>query len=356
MGKPYKVAVIGPGAIGSGVIRGILKNPAFQLVGVKAYNPAKAGKDVGELAGVDPVGLKATLELDDILKLDTDCVLYISQTYVGTNQIEEQISLLAAGHNVIGIGQYQALDLVDPPLHKRFVEAALKGGSTYHTTGVDPEFFSERLVLLFSALQHSISHIELWEISPSDTIGDESLKACGFGQSMEEANANHFSMGLGSILLVPTMRRLAARMGYPIDRVEVKPEHVAAPFDIDIGRAKAPKGTLAGISRRYDCYSGDHLFYTHRDYYYLSPLGPPPIVQNPDCYVLRIEGEPSIEMTLSFSKSLRTGELYDEKNRLKPAFVATAALVLNAVPAVVAAPPGIYEYPEPPSWVGASRV
>jgi len=167
MGKPYKVAVIGPGAIGSGVIRGILKNPAFQLVGVKAYNPAKAGKDVGELAGVDPVGLKATLELDDILKLDTDCVLYISQTYVGTNQIEEQISLLAAGHNVIGIGQYQALDLVDPPLHKRFVEAALKGGSTYHTTGVDPEFFSEPFCVLpggavFSFVNNKSFHVDIF--------------------------------------------------------------------------------------------------------------------------------------------------------------------------------------------------
>ena len=53
--------------------------------------------------------------------------------------------------------------------------------------------------------------------------------------------------------------------------------------------------------------------------------------------------------------TLKSGELYDEKNRLKPAFVATSALVVNAIPVVVAAPPGIYEYPTPPSWVGAAR-
>jgi len=356
MNKPYRIAICGPGATGGGAIRGILSNPAFELVGVRAYSAAKHGRDVGELVGVEPVGVMAMTDLNDLLKLDTDCVFYMSQTYSDSGQTEEQLALLEAGHNVIGVGQYQALDLVDKALHQRFIAATTKGKSTFHACGIDPEFFSERLPLLMSALQYDVTRIELWEISPSDTIGEESLKSAGFGKSMSEAYGNDFVMRLGRSLLVPAMCRLSAHMGYPIDRVEMTPQHVAAPFDIDIGRAKAPKGTLAGISRRYECFSGDHLFYTHNDYYYLSPLGPPEGVTNPDCYLLRVEGTPSYELTLSFKTSILRDQLYDEKHKLKPAFMAVGALALNAVPAVVAAPPGIYEYPLPAAWRGAAKV
>ena len=74
--KPLRVAVISTGWISSVSIRAIVRRPHLDLVGVWVHSPEKVGRDAGEIVGLGPIGVLTTGDLDDIIALKPDCVLY----------------------------------------------------------------------------------------------------------------------------------------------------------------------------------------------------------------------------------------------------------------------------------------
>ena len=76
MRDPYKVIVWGPGRMGSIAIWETVNSPAFELVGVRVYSEDKAGKDAGELVGMKATGITATNNVEEVLSLPCDCVIY----------------------------------------------------------------------------------------------------------------------------------------------------------------------------------------------------------------------------------------------------------------------------------------
>ena len=64
------------GGVGRAAIEGVLGHPELELVGCWVHSADKDGKDVGELVGRDPIGVTATTDVDEILALDADCVVY----------------------------------------------------------------------------------------------------------------------------------------------------------------------------------------------------------------------------------------------------------------------------------------
>ena len=75
-----RVVVWGTGFVGRMVIPEIIRHPAFELVGVGVSNPAKAGKDVGEICGIDPAGIAATDDLDALIALRPDALVHYGPT------------------------------------------------------------------------------------------------------------------------------------------------------------------------------------------------------------------------------------------------------------------------------------
>ena len=71
-----RVVVWGTGNVGRPAIRAVAGHRDLDLVGVVVSNPAKVGKDAGELAGIGPLGVLATDDLDVALDDDVDCVVY----------------------------------------------------------------------------------------------------------------------------------------------------------------------------------------------------------------------------------------------------------------------------------------
>jgi 2,4-diaminopentanoate dehydrogenase len=68
----------------------------LDIVGARVYSPAKAGTDIGALVGRDPIGVKATADVDRILTLEADCVLYTPRNA----SIDEVCAILSSGKNV----------------------------------------------------------------------------------------------------------------------------------------------------------------------------------------------------------------------------------------------------------------
>ena len=89
------------GNIGTYALRSVIEHPQLDLAGVYVYTPAKAGRDAGELCGLDPVGVAATRDIEVIVDLGADCVLYMPARC----DFDEVCRLLASGANVVASGR-----------------------------------------------------------------------------------------------------------------------------------------------------------------------------------------------------------------------------------------------------------
>ena len=73
--RPIRVVVWATGGCGAIAIQALQERPDLELVGVWVHSPEKDGRDAGDLAGVAPIGLKATTDAGALLALKPDCVV-----------------------------------------------------------------------------------------------------------------------------------------------------------------------------------------------------------------------------------------------------------------------------------------
>ncbi|TFH27889.1 MAG: dihydrodipicolinate reductase, partial [Myxococcales bacterium] len=189
----YRVIQWATGGGGSAAIEGILDHPELELVGCWVHSKEKVGLDAAAIAGREPVGVPATNDVEALLRLDADCVLY-SPIMANAAEIER---ILSAGINIVTpLGWFYPKGL-----DTAAVEAACRlGGATLHGTGIHPGGITERFPLMFSAMSRAITHIRAEEFSDIRTydapqvIGDIML----FGKTPEEAKASPMLHFLGS--------------------------------------------------------------------------------------------------------------------------------------------------------------
>src|SRR5678816_3225012 len=72
----HRVIQWATGNVGRAAVQGIVSHPQLELVGAWVHSPEKAGRDVGELCGIGPLGVRATNDVDALLAIPADCVLY----------------------------------------------------------------------------------------------------------------------------------------------------------------------------------------------------------------------------------------------------------------------------------------
>src|SRR5205807_10061660 len=110
---PYRVVQWATGNIGLKSLRAVIDHPDLELVGLYVYSDAKAGKDAGELCGTGPTGIVATRDVDQILALHADCVLYMGDRV----DVDVLCRLLESGANVVSTrSEFHRPDSMDPGL------------------------------------------------------------------------------------------------------------------------------------------------------------------------------------------------------------------------------------------------
>ncbi|WP_245975629.1 hypothetical protein [Amycolatopsis palatopharyngis] len=169
MTKPYRVVQWSTGNVGRNAIAGIDARPDLELVGVWVSDPAKAGRDAGELAGLGrDLGVPATDNADELLALRPDCVVY---TAMADDRIPEAIEdlrrILRAGVNVVSSSPVflQFPDGVVPDEVSGPVrDAAAEGGVSLWVNGVDPGFANDWLPLVLTGVCERIDEVRCLEI------------------------------------------------------------------------------------------------------------------------------------------------------------------------------------------------
>jgi 2,4-diaminopentanoate dehydrogenase len=339
---PIKVAAIGTGNVGRHALTQLIKDPRFELTGVWVSSESKAGKDAAELAGLqDSTGVTATTDLDAVLAGKPDCAVY---TAMADNRLVEALEdyrrILAAGVNVVGSSavflQYpwQTLpaEMVAP-----IEEAAKTGGASLFVNGIDPGFANDLLPMALAGTCQSVEEIRCMEIINYDTYDSATVMfdVMGFGKPLDETpmllQPGVLSLAWGSVV-----RQLAAGLGIELDEVTETHVREPAPEAFDIASGHIQQGTTAamrfevqGIKDGKVAVVLEHVTRLRDD---LRPDWPQP-AQEGGSYRIEITGEPSYTLDLCLSSP--------NGDHNHAGLVATAARVVNAIPEVVAASPGI---------------
>ena len=365
-----KVGVWGPGSMGVIALRGVIDHPELELVDVVVHSDAKAGRDAGELCGIAPVGVVATQDPAALLAGDADVVVYAAGANLRPLEaVEDMVSILRAGKNVVSCS---LVPLVFPdapgPEVAAFTEplrqAALDGGVSFFTTGIDSGFANDVLPLVLTGVSRVIESVRVTEMFNYATYPDKAAvyEILGFGKPPEftafAATPGVFTFGWG-----PVLHQLAAGLGTKIDHIEESNERIPATESFDTPTGHIAAGTIAAMRSTLTGYVGakatfvvDHVTRMRDD---IAPDWPQPhitiepkdlgygLASGRGLYRIEIEGSPSMRCEF---------EMADDHDHDLGARIAGSSRMVNAIPAVCAAPPGLLSALDLPLVTGAGLV
>ncbi len=337
-----RVAHIGTGNVGHLALNQLVTDPRFELTAVCVSSDSKLGRDAGELAGLDiSTGVTATDDLEAVLAAEPECAVYCA---MGDNRTPEAMDdckrLLAAGINVVGsapvILQYP-WQLLPDKFISRLEEAAQQGNSSLFITGVDPGFANDLIPFALAGTCQRIEQVRCMEIADYATYDGAIVMfdVMGFGRPFDEIPIL-LQPGVLGIAWGTSIRQLAAGLGIEVDSITETYEREPAPEDFDIAAGHVPKGSVAamrfeirGMVNGKPAIVIEHVTRLRED---LRPDWPQ-AAQSGGSYRVEIVGEPSY--TVDICPTSRKGD------HNHAAIVGAAGRIVNSIPAVVAAPPGI---------------
>src|SRR5882724_1143088 len=224
------------GNVGRAAVDGVVAHPELELVGAYVTTATKDGRDVGEICGLGPIGVRATSDVDAILALDADCIVY--SPLLG--QTDEVVRLLASGKNVVTpVGWFYPAGRPD---RAQLEAACAAGGTTLHGTGMHPGGFTERFPLTLSAMCMNVRHVCAEEFSDIRNYRAEFVvrEIMLFGKTPEEAAASPMLQFLGDGF-GQSIELVAAGLRVTLDP-EKRARHEMAVATRDL---ETPVGTIA---------------------------------------------------------------------------------------------------------------
>jgi 2,4-diaminopentanoate dehydrogenase len=344
----YKIIVWGPGGLGGVAVWEVNRLDAFELVGLRAYNANKVGKDAGELIGIDPLGVVATDDVEALLALEADCVIYTPRDFGINNADAELLAILEAGHNVVTpLPYHNAVLYREDGFGQRIAEACSKGNSTFHATGIDPDLISDRVLMGITGICTDIKTIRLRELWDCHAVPAELLAVVGFGGPVEVAEASPIGPGISTNFLHAIGRTVEKTLGISYDRVEETHEYLPATTDVKMLHTQIEKGTLGRVVHRFQGWVdsiGTEPFFTMEYHWFVGTSELPEGIAENEYWVADIEGTPSIRMSIDMRTTLKGDAplAYDFGNlQSSPGYHGVIASCLQAIPHIVASGPGV---------------
>ena len=332
------------GNVGYHALRAIIRHPDLELVGVFAHSPAKAGKDAGELCGIEPVGVKATNKAEELLALEADCVSYMALGEPRPREtVEDLCKILESGKNVVTTS---LISLYYPPfanqkIRQRIAAACQKGRTSLYASGLDPGFSGDALPLTLMSLCERVESVRVTELFDYGTYDDQEFTGAyfGFGKPIDYQaplfTPGAIKWGWGGIV-----QMTADALGVQLD--EVREEHErrvttktirTKMTTIEAGNVAAVHFQVQGIVKGRPVIVAEHYNRLGSDVFDCAPDWPKPPEELPACYRIQIEGSPGLTCYLGIKG-------YDGDHNTG-GVTATAMRVINAIPAVCAAQPGM---------------
>ncbi len=340
-----RVVQWGSGNVGRSSIATVHARPDTEIVGLLVTNPDKVGRDAGELAGLDPIGITATADVDEIVALDADVVLHMplpSMVYGDDPgaDLDDFCRLLASGKHVITTVGYMYPAVYGAEVVDRLQAACAAGSAAFHGTGANPGWFGDLLPLSMSGLSLHLDRIEVQEISnfqhyPSPEIMFEMMNFGRTPEEFEQRSGRHRRWLDG--LFTEAVRMVADGIGALVDGVESEMETWVTDRDLATAAGPVAAGTVAGQRWQWRA-SGDGRVVVHQETVWRMHRDAAPDWPEGD-WSIRIVGEPEMRLSLPHAWN-------------RDVLGSTAAHAINAIPYLMEAGPGIATFLDLPMVAG----
>jgi hypothetical protein len=321
------------GNIGSRSLRHVIEHPQLTLAGLYVTSPAKVGRDAGELCGLPRTGVTATSDIEEILALDADCVLYMPAAC----DLGQVCAILARGTNIVTTrGEFHHPASMKAADREQVERACAEGGTSVHSTGSSPGFITEAIPLVLTSIQRRLDALAINEYADlSSRDSPEMLfDLMGFGHPVDEFPPQRFAYAADSF--GPSMRLVAEAVGLPLDSVTSTGQVAVTPEKLTIAAGTLDAGTVAGqrmtVTGSRD---GRPLMTFTATWCCTQVLDPawPLRGSGWNGWNIQVGGDAPLDIDIRFA--IPPGLM----GEMTPGYTANRAV--NAVPYVCAAPPGI---------------
>jgi len=363
--KQYRIIQYGAGSTGKFALHSVLTHPHLELVGLGVHSSRNAGRDAASICRMPDCGVLAITDVDSLLAMDADCVLFMPWDPHAGDVLEEGshsgalfellCRFLESGKNVIASAPNS---LVYAPhlgaeTVARLEAACAKGQASFLYAGISPGFMPDRLILGLTQISSRIESIAVREIMNYAAYNDRDtiMGLYGFGQHPATFDFSgllgSFSRGLGG-----SVAMVADGIKAKLETVQMTIEHEVADRDFEIATGMVPKGTIAaerliatGMVDGKPRIVAEHITRiadeAATNWPYFGSDGT-------EGYQVEIRGAPSMKMELELGAFGR--------NPMADAGWAVGGHITNSVVGLCEAAPGIRTYMDLPLAVGAYRL
>jgi 4-hydroxy-tetrahydrodipicolinate reductase len=337
------------GNVGKESLKAIVAHPDLELVGCYAWSDAKVGVDVGELAGIDHIGVAATNDVEALLALDADVAVYNPMW----PSVDELVRLLAAGVDVVTTAAFITGARLGQD-RKRLVDACARGGSTLFGTGVSPGF-AELVAITLAGICSRIDKVTVTETADTTFYDSpDTERAAGFGHPIDHPGLHEMAKA-GTAVFGEAVAMVADALGVELDEIVCESEFAQTTADLAMASWTIPAGHVAGVAASWQGRVGGRTLVDLNVRWKKGATLEPDWVIEKDGWVIRVDGLPTVTSSVDVLPPADCQATTIEEF-MAIGHIMTAVPALNAIPAVVAAPPGIVtyadmEFPMPRGWV-----
>ena len=318
--RVIRVIQYGMGSIGSKIVRELLKRSRFKLVGAIDIAPEIVGRDVSEVAGLSqPFNLPVESDPAKVLSsARANVVVHTTGSHLNRifSQLEE---VVRSGLNVVSTSEELVYPFQrHPELSTQLNQLAVDKGVTVLGTGINPGFVMDTMALVLSSVCVEVKRVKVERVIDAATRRFPFQKKIGAGLSPEEFRSKVAQGRIGHVGLLESLYLIAHGLGWTIEEVKEEIAPILAETNLRTKYIEVSSGIVAGMEQLAQGMSGGREVLT---LHFRAFIGAP----NPHD-IIEIEGNPPLKVTIE-------GGVAGD--------VATVAMVVNAIPRVLAAEPGL---------------
>ena len=317
--KKIKVVQMGLGPIGNKATLYLAERENLQIVGAVDADPAKVGKDVGVLAGLAPLGVAVKPDIAQALAGQSADVVLLTTSSALTRIADQLKQVLPFGVHVVSSCEELSYPWqTNPAVAGEIDELAKKHGVSVLATGVNPGFLMDFLPIAMTGVCKSVRQVTVERIQDATFRRIPFQKKIGAGLTQAEFQAKVEQGVLRHVGLTESVQMIASRLGWRLDSTSDEIAPVVAEKDVPLGDGVIEAGKVLGVRQIGRGIVNGREAIT---LFFRAAIGEP---ESRDRII--IDGEPSIDSCI---KGGVNGD------------VATCAILVNAIPAVMKARPGL---------------
>jgi 2,4-diaminopentanoate dehydrogenase len=342
----YRVIQWATGTVGVHAVPAIAEHPDLDLVGLWVHSDDKAGRDAGEICGGEPVGVLATQDVDALLfDTDADCICYMANSDLRPDAVVDDICrMLAAGKNVVNTSYVPLLfpKAAGVGVYDRLEAACIEGGTSFYTSGIDPGYGNAGITIGALALCKDVHTVRMMEIVNYATWDNPftMFEIMGFGKP-EASTSLLLAPGSTTLAWGPVIEMVAAALDVKLDAVTEWHELITSDVDFEIASGPIKAGTISGMHFEIRGMVGDEARIIVEHVTRLRDHDAPQWPQGAG-YRIEIDGEPCVRLEVELSSH--------RGDHNHAGCLATAMHVINAIPQVVEADPGVLTFLDLPVY------